>query len=143
MRGSVMKKGDADEGGCQKDAAGRARVKARSASNPDGGRAVRSTGARPAPTLDRCRAGNTGKRRLLSGRRGVAGKRRRASLRAEPAARDAAGVARPLGRWRGPGLQPRALNLPPHPAPELAGAAKGKAKGLITRQYVALNANVA
>jgi hypothetical protein len=56
---------------------------------------VRSTGARPAPTLDRCRAGNTGKRRLIAGRRGVAGKRRRASLRAEPAARDAVGVARP------------------------------------------------
>jgi hypothetical protein len=77
------------------DAAKRARVKARSARNPDGGRAVRSTGARPAPTLDRCRARWTLGRRIDTGKRGVAGKRRRASLRAEPDARDAAGVARP------------------------------------------------
>ena len=71
----------------------------------------------------------------------MAGKRRRASLRAEPAARDAA-----HGRVfseRGPGRQPRALACLSHPAPEPAGAAKGKAKGSITRQPVALNANVA
>jgi hypothetical protein len=60
----------------------------------------------------------------------VAGKRRRASLRADPAARDAAGVARPHGRWRGPGRQPRALNLPTPPCPRTGGRGEGKGEGI-------------